>query len=555
MQALHKLQVSHTTPVCRWTNYDIRPTEAARRTWGLTAYNNYWLLINFSIATYLTGSSLIPLGLNWWQAVICIVLGNLLAGLFCTLNSLPGAYYNIGFPVANRAVWGMWGSLFVICNRILLSLVWYGFNSWVGGTCIYVILQSWSPSLESHIPNTISPDTGITTAQFVAYIVFCLISLPIAWIRPHKLKTFFIIASTTTIIFFIAFLIWALATMGPSGFGSTISSSESSPSTTDTAWMMVYGIISTIGGIAAGILNQNDYARFARKPSHAILSAAIPFPLYGIVCSVFGILVTAATQNRFGGEAIWNPPDLLSRLITDSPTPRTRAACFFAGLALTVAQVGMNIPGNALGGGFDLAALFPKYINIRRGAYLTMALSVAVNPWKLASTSTVFLTVLSSYSVFLAPMTGIMVSGFLCVGRCKIKTDDLYRSGNGGVYWFSAGVNWRAVVSWLIGIAPVLPGFIAAVNPSVIVPVGLTRLYNMSYIYGFLSSSLVYVILHRIFPAPSLDAFVNGAETAKEVMAASREKWDDLEYDGESIEGQVLVKCDDAKQAESAANV
>lgn len=29
------------------------------------------LLINCSIATYLTGSALIPLGLTWWQATIC----------------------------------------------------------------------------------------------------------------------------------------------------------------------------------------------------------------------------------------------------------------------------------------------------------------------------------------------------------------------------------------------------------------------------------------------------------------------------------------------------
>jgi cytosine/uracil/thiamine/allantoin permease len=28
------------------------------------------LLINCNIATFLTGSALIPLGLNWWQAII-----------------------------------------------------------------------------------------------------------------------------------------------------------------------------------------------------------------------------------------------------------------------------------------------------------------------------------------------------------------------------------------------------------------------------------------------------------------------------------------------------
>lgn len=42
----------------------------------------------------MTGSSLIPLGLSWWQAIIAIVVGNILASMFIVLNSLPGAFYH-----------------------------------------------------------------------------------------------------------------------------------------------------------------------------------------------------------------------------------------------------------------------------------------------------------------------------------------------------------------------------------------------------------------------------------------------------------------------------
>jgi len=54
--------------------------------------------------------------------VLAIVVGNILATIFVILNSVPGAYYHVGFPVVNRYVWGMYGSSFVIWNRILLSL-------------------------------------------------------------------------------------------------------------------------------------------------------------------------------------------------------------------------------------------------------------------------------------------------------------------------------------------------------------------------------------------------------------------------------------------------
>ncbi|OIW25708.1 NCS1 nucleoside transporter family protein [Coniochaeta ligniaria NRRL 30616] len=536
-----KLEVPRTSEFNRWINYDIRPIEAARRTWGYLTFHNYWLLVNTNISTYLTGSALIPLGLTWWQALICIVLGNLLAMMFVILNSLPGAYYNVGFPVVNRMVWGMWGSQFVIWNRIFLSLVWYGFTAWIGGECVYVMLQSWDPNLEEHIPNHMPADTGMTTASFVSYIIFSVLSLPVIWIRPHKLNGFFYFASSVTIVFFLVLLIWALATMGPSGFGDTITNSTDIPQTggpDSVAWLMVYGVISTIGSIAAGILNQNDYARFAAAPKHAVTGQALPFPIYGIVCSVIGILVTAATQDRLGGEAVWNPPTLLSQLITQDPSPGTRAAVFFAGLALVVSQIGVNVPGNALSGGFDLAATFPRYINIRRGAYMTAVLSVIVNPWRLVNTATTFLTVLSSYSVFLGPMTGLMVASYLVVSKRKINVDDLYRGDRTSIYWYTAGFNWRAAVAWTVGFAPLLPGFIAAVNTSATVSAGATEIYYMSYLYGFCASGIVFVLLHRVFPAPSLDAFVRNGMSAAGTRMLYREKWDDVGYeDGVVIEG------------------
>ncbi|GKT56686.1 NCS1 nucleoside transporter family protein [Colletotrichum tofieldiae] len=425
----------------------------------------------------------------------CIILGNVIATAVVIVNSLPGSFY----------------------------------HTWVGGECVYVILLSWDPRLESHVPNSMPADTGMTTAQFVSYIIFSVISLPVIWIRPHRLEKFFRFACSVTFVFFLVLLIWALATMGPSGFGDTITSGSALPNTggpDSVAWLMVYGIVSTIGSIAAGILNQNDYSRFATQPKHAIVGQAISFPFYGIFSSLIGILVTAATQHRFGGEAIWNPPTLFAQLLAQDETAGTRAACFFAGLCLVISQIGVNVPGNALAGGFDLAATFPKYLNIRRGAYITAIFSAVVNPWRLVNTATTFLTVLSSYSVFLAPMTGLMISSYLIVNKKKINVDDLYRGDSTSVYWFSSGFNWRALVAWLIGVVPCLPGFIAAVDMSVTVSEGATELYYMSYLYGLLSSGLVYALLHKVFPARALDAFVRDAPSPRELQEMQKGKWD-----------------------------
>lgn len=160
---------------------------------------------------------------------------------------------------------GMYGSHFVVLSRILLSLVWYAVQAWIGGECVYVSLQAIWPTLEERMPNYMSAGAGMTTTQSVAYVVFSVISFPLIWIRSHKLQKFFYVSVTIVLVFEVSLLIWALATMGDAGFGDTLSSK---PLTQDTSvgWTILYGIISTIGGISAGILNQNDYARFSRRP-------------------------------------------------------------------------------------------------------------------------------------------------------------------------------------------------------------------------------------------------------------------------------------------------
>ena len=95
-----------------------------------------------------------------------------------------------------------------------------------------------------------------------------------------------------------------------------------------------------------------------------------------------------------------------------------------------------------------MAAIFPKYINIRRGAYITAFVSMATNPWKLVNTSSTFLAVLSAYSVFLGPMVGLMISSYTIVNRRKIKTEDLYVGGaKDSIYWYTWGVNSRATIA------------------------------------------------------------------------------------------------------------
>lgn len=87
------------------------------------------------------------------------------------------------------------------------------------------------------------------------------------------------------------------------------------------------------------------------------------------------------------------------------PTLILRSSC----IGLVVCQLAINTIDNAFSTGMDMAGLVPSFINIRRGAYIGLILSIAMCPWQLLSSASVFISVLSAYSVFLGPMVGIYV--------------------------------------------------------------------------------------------------------------------------------------------------
>ncbi|KAI5308078.1 hypothetical protein KEM55_006634 [Ascosphaera atra] len=308
-------------------------------------------------------------------------------------------------------------------------------------------------------------------------------------------------------------------------------------------WNIAFGIVSTMGSIAAGILNQNDYARFSKKPRYAVYGQLVSVAPYAVFCALIGILVTGATEKRYG-ESYWNLPDLLGAVIDDGGS-RSRCAAFFSGFALIVSQIGINVPGNALSGGFDLAAIAPKYFNIRRGAYLTAIVSIACNPWKLVNTSTTFLNVMSSYSVFVGPMIGIMISSYLIVNRRKLKIDDLYIGDKSSIYWYNFGCNWRALVAWLCGTVPSLPGFIESVDDSVSVAEGWTHLYYICFMTSVVISVTVYAALHYFIPDRALKDWLAAAPPAKQLMAQYEEMIDNpvdgVEFDYEPNTAQHLA--------------
>src|SRR5205807_10165142 len=127
-----------------WNN-DLAPVPIARRNWTTYNYAALWISMAHCIPTYMLASSLIDLGMNWWQALMTILLGNTIVLAPILLNSHAGTKYGIPFPVFARAAYGTFGSNIPALMRALVACGWFGIQAWIGGQALHVFFRSlWS---------------------------------------------------------------------------------------------------------------------------------------------------------------------------------------------------------------------------------------------------------------------------------------------------------------------------------------------------------------------------------------------------------------------------
>jgi nucleobase:cation symporter-1, NCS1 family len=290
---------------------------------------------------------------------------------------------------------------------------------------------------------------------------------------------------------------WAIsAAHGPGELINTPSTKHGSI----LSWGAVFGLQSIVGSQASGCLGQSDWTRYARTPNAALFGQLVTAPITICVTAICGILITSAAATIYG-EYLWNPFELLLYVQQHDLTAGARAGTFFAGLGFLASQLALCIVLNCVSAGMDLAALCPKWINIRRGSYLLSVVAIAICPWNYVAKPTTFITVLSGWSVFLSPMTGLVVSDYFLVRKREYHLGDLYTANSSSAYWYTYGFNWRGFAAWLMGLWPVLPGFARAIQGTQ-TGSGWDHLYDVTYFYGFFMALTVYWTLHTIFPVP-----------------------------------------------------
>ena len=477
----------------------------------------------------ISSSMIVASGLSWWQSWLCVWIGYSIAACFLVLTGRIGAQYHISFPVVSRSSFGIWGALWPVFNRAAMACIWYGVQAWIGGHCIKLMISSiWTSWEPEKIHNGI-PNSGTNTVDFVSFFLFWLISLPAIWFPVHKIRHLFTVKAYVVPTAGIAFFIWAL--VRAKGIGPIVKQPNTAKGS-KLAWGVVTGIMSAIANFATLIVNDPDFARFARKPSDALWSQLITIPVGFAVTSFIGIIVSSSSTVIFKGDPIWDPLELLQSFLEEGGS-KNRAGVFFIAAAFALAQLGTNIAANSVSAGTDMTALLPRYLNIRRGGYICALVGLVMCPWNLLSSANNFTTYLSAYSVFLSSIAGVIICDYYFVRKGYLQVKDLYSARKTSPYYFTYGFHWRGYTAYICGILPNIVGFVGAIGKPV--PIGATYVYNINFFAGFIAAAGTYYLLCRVSPIPACsDVWMELGDEIPTTVAYE----DGSEYDEEVVRGK-----------------
>src|SRR5438046_8178457 len=242
-------------------NEDLAPIPPDKKKWGTWNYAALWISMSLCIPTYMLASSLIDGGMNWWQAILTIFLGNTIVLFPMILNGRAGAKYGIPFPVFARASFGVRGANIPAMLRAIVACGWFGIQTWIGGFALYQILRLWIPSLQS-LGQIFPPWTGLATGPAICFFIFWLINMLIVYLGVESIRKLLIFKAIFLPVAALALLFWAINAANGLGLILEQPSKLSGPS----FWNYFFPALTGMVGFWATLsLNIPDFTRYAQS--------------------------------------------------------------------------------------------------------------------------------------------------------------------------------------------------------------------------------------------------------------------------------------------------
>jgi len=463
---------------------DLAPILDSKRSWGTWNYAALWISMSLCIPTYMLASSLIEGGMNWWQAIFTIFLGNCIVLVPMILNGHAGAKYGIPFPVFARASFGVRGANVPAILRAIVACGWFGIQTWIGGYALFLMAKCWLPSIE-FLPQIFPDSFGLQTGPAITFFLFWLLNMFVIKLGVDSIKKLLVFKAFFLPIAALALLFWAIS--AGHGLGPILSQPSKFNNTTEFFHFFFPALTGMVGYWATLSLNIPDFTRYAKSQRAQIFGQAIGLAPSMTIFSFVGVVVTSATVIIYG-KTIWDPLILAGKF-------ESKLLVSAAMIAVTISTLATNIAANIVSPANDFANISPSKINFKTGGYITGIIGILIFPWKLiADPNGYIFTWLIAYSSLLGPIGGIMIADYYFIRKQQLIVNDLFKLK--GIYTYENGINLFAIIALFLGIIPNVPGFLITIKIISVdsFPLWIGHLYNYAWFVGFFVSGISYLL-------------------------------------------------------------
>lgn len=383
---------------------------------------------NLSLSVMVFGWLSILYGLGWWASVSAIFVGTLIGSIFVSFSSLLGWRASTNNSVASGAFFGVKGRLIASFVGLLLCIQYVALTVWTGGE---TISAGWA-----RISKNESSD--LTVAIGFAIIALCIVFFALLGYRWIVRLNNFVAPAMLILIVLTIIALW----------GSFDPTYAGDPELYALGTFWPTWLLATLTCGLAGPLSYatqtGDWARYISETSHSageIVKKTFIALVVGLtIPTLFGAFVAVAAfdENSFAAGYVANSPTWLLVPL------------------LLIAVIGSLGQGsiNLYSMGLDLDAILPRLSRLK-STILMAAVSTGLvflgrfiyDAEAAVTNSVLFLTCLATSWLAITLYAFRLNRGDIDKEAVQIFN----RRTKGGIYWFSNGWNFRAILAWVIG--------------------------------------------------------------------------------------------------------
>lgn len=423
------------------------PKTEESRTVGPIDYMFMWIGDGVNLGNMTLGSSLIVAGiatLNIFQTFAAAIIAIAIISTIFALNDRLGYRTGIPYVVQLRMSFGIKGCVVSSLLRGIPAIIWYGFQSWIGGTALNEIAKIVT--------------NGSFDNTFICFLILQVVQIILSLYGFHAIKWVESVISTVIMVALV-YVFYLLLTEHSAEIAQRWVHAEGTWGIHFFAFIMMF-----MGNYAAIFLSAADYSRELKTGiSDVKRSMLYFFPIliaYGFVLCI-GAMLASTT-------GISNPVKAFAIVVNNS------YITLFVSAFIVMGAIGVNMVANIIPPTYVITLI--TKLKYKVAVTITGLLALLTCPWILVQDSSAegLGYFILTYSAFLGPIVAILLLDFYVLRKQHVDVHELYNQE--GQF---KGYNPCAIIAMLVGAAA---AFVEV---------------ELAWIIGFVVAGIAYMVLMK----------------------------------------------------------